>query len=77
MDEILERVKKCISDVIGSGEVIFLETSLADDLGVDSLEAIEVIMAIEDEFSILVPDELYPKLKTVGDLVKYIQAEVK
>jgi acyl carrier protein len=71
-------VKKVI-DIIAnelsvSKEEIKLETRLKEDLNADSLNAIEVIMAIEEEFSITIPDDKASSLKTVGDIVKYIEA---
>jgi len=47
--------------------------SLQDDLGADSLDAVEVIMALEDEFGIDIPDDAAEKLKLVGDVVQYVQ----
>jgi acyl carrier protein len=71
-------VKKVI-DIIAnelsvSKEEIKLETRLKEDLNADSLNAIEVIMAIEEEFSITIPDDKASSLKAVGDIVKYIEA---
>ena len=50
------------------------ETTIADDLGADSLDVVDLLMSIEDEFEIEVPDEEIENIKTVGDLVKYIEA---
>jgi len=47
--------------------------SLQDDLGADSLDAVEVIMALEDEFGIDIPDDAAEKLKLVGDVIQYVQ----
>jgi len=53
---------------------ITMEARLAEDLGADSIDAVELIMNIEDEFSIQVSDEQAQNIKTVGDLVKYVEA---
>lgn len=50
------------------------ESSLKDDLGADSLDAVEIIMDIEDEFNIQIDDTEAENIKTVGDIVKYIEA---
>lgn len=52
------------------------ETVLADDLGADSLDLVELTMAIEEEFNGEIPDEDADKLKTVGDAVKYVEAKI-
>ena len=53
-----------------------MEADLADDLGADSLAAVELSMALEDEFGVAIDDEDLPKLKTVGDLANYISARI-
>ena len=50
-----------------------METNIAKDLGADSLDVVELLVAIEDEFSVEVPDEEIENIKTIGDLVEYIQ----
>ena len=52
---------------------ITMELSIADDLGADSLDLVDLLMSLEDEFDIEVPDEDVEKIKTVGDVVKYIE----
>lgn len=52
---------------------VVLEANLADDLGADSLDAVEVIMSLEDEFNISIDDEATQNIKTVKDLVDYIE----
>ena len=49
------------------------ETNIATDLGADSLDLVEILMSLEDEFSISIPDEAIPEIKTVSDLVNYIE----
>lgn len=52
---------------------ISMDTSITDDLGADSLDLVEVLMSVEDEFEVEVPDEEAEKFKTVADLVRYIE----
>jgi len=70
---ILEKVKSIVAEQLGvdAGE-ISLETSF-DDLNADSLDVVELIMALEEEFDIEIPDEDAEKIKTVGDAVEYIK----
>lgn len=72
---IFERVKEMIVEALNvPAEKVTLESRLAEDLGADSIDAVELIMNIEDEFNIQVSDEQAQSVKTVGDLVKYINA---
>lgn len=72
---IFERVKEMIKEELNvPEEKITLQARLAEDLGADSIDAVELIMNIEDEFNIQVSDELAQSIKTVGDLVKHIEA---
>ncbi len=69
-----DRVKKIIADQLDvSAEEVTPEASFIDDLGADSLDTVELIMALEEEFDIEIPDEEAEKIITVGDTVKYIQ----
>lgn len=52
---------------------IELKTNIASDLGADSLDLVEILMSLEDEFKISIPDEAIPGIVTVGDLVAYIE----
>jgi acyl carrier protein len=71
---IFERVKERISEVLGiDHEDITMESSFMDDLGADSLDVVELIMALEDEFDLEIPDEEAEKIQTVGDVVEYIK----
>lgn len=73
---VFERVKEMIIEELNvPEEKITLEARLSEDLGADSIDAVELIMNIEDEFSIQVSDEEAQNIKTVGDLVKYIEAQ--
>ena len=71
----LDKIKGIISEQLGvDEEEVKLETNLAKDLEADSLDAVEIIMAIEDEFDIEVPDEDAEKFATVNDIVSYVEA---
>lgn len=73
-DEILEKVKAIIVDQLSvEEEEVTLEASFIEDLGADSLDIVELIMALEEEFEIEVPDEDAEKLTTVGAAVAYIK----
>lgn len=54
-------------------EKITLESRLSEDLGADSLDAVELIMALEDEFNVTVPDDVAQAMKTVGDIVSFLE----
>ncbi len=74
---VLETVKSIIIDQLKvSDDDITLETDLINDLDADSLNAVEIIMAIEDEYDIDIPDEVAEKFRTVKDIVKYVEARV-
>lgn len=69
-----DTVKKIILEQFDVDEDdITYDTSLADDLDADSLELVELLLAFEDEFDVKIPDEEAESLKTVGDIVKYIE----
>ena len=73
-DAILEKVKEVIMDQLSVDEdAIKLETSFIDDLGADSLDIVELIMALEEEFDMQIPDSEAEKISTVGDVVEYIK----
>ena len=71
---IFDKVKDIIVDQLQvEGEDITMDTDLMKDLSADSLDAVEIIMAIEDEFGFEIPDEDAETIHTVGDLVKYVE----
>ena len=73
---VFEKVKSILADQLDAdAEAITMETDLAADRGADSLDVGELIMSLEDEFSLEVPDEQIEGIKTVGDLVNYIQSQ--
>lgn len=57
-------------------EDITMESLLVDDLGADSLDAIDIVMSVEDTFKVEVPDEIIKKIETVGDIVNYIEDHI-
>ena len=70
-----ERVKKVIVDQLSvDADEVTLEASFVDDLGADSLDVVELIMGLETEFDIEIPDEDAEKISTVGDAVEYIKS---
>ncbi|CEI71996.1 MULTISPECIES: acyl carrier protein [Romboutsia] len=70
-----EKIKSIIAEQLGidNTNVMTKDTSLIEDLEADSLDAVEVIMALEDEFGIEIPDEEAENFKTIGDICKYIE----
>jgi acyl carrier protein len=73
-NSIEEKVRQIIVDQLGvNPEQVTISAAFIEDLGADSLDTVELVMAFEEEFSIEVPDEDAEKLQTVGDVVKYIE----
>jgi len=71
---VFEKVKKIIVEQLGVEEDdIAMESSFIDDLGADSLDIVELIMALEEEFDLEIPDNEAEKITTVGDAVDYIK----
>ena len=70
-----EKIRSIISEQLSIDDVdtITLDTSLTEDFEADSLDAVEVIMALEDEFGIEIPDEEAEHFKTIGDICKFIE----
>ena len=74
-EEILDKVKSVIVDQLTVEEDdVTEEASFVDDLGADSLDIVELVMALEEEFGISIPDEEAENIKSVGDAVSYIEA---
>lgn len=76
---IFEKIKEIIADqlALDDAEEIKMETSMMEDLDADSLDAVEVIMAIEDEFDIEIEDEDAESFKNIGDIVTYVKSKVE
>ena len=76
-EEIFEKVKGIIVEQLGISETsVTLEASFIDDLGADSLDIVELIMALEEEFDTEIPDADAEKVVTVGDVVDYIKEHI-
>ncbi|MDP4121042.1 MAG: acyl carrier protein [Bacillota bacterium] len=72
---VLEKVKAILSEQFDVEEDnITAETIIQDDLGADSLDIVDLLMSIEDEFDVEIPDEEIENIKTVGDLVTYVES---
>ena len=77
MSELESKVKKIIAEKLAvSEDKISPQASFVDDLGADSLDQVELIMAFEDAFDVEIPDEDAEKLKSVKDAVEYLQGKV-
>jgi acyl carrier protein len=76
MSNIEEKVKKIIEEKLSvNADQITLEAKFAEDLKADSLDTVELVMALEDEFGLDIPDEEADKIKTVGDAINYINSK--
>lgn len=75
MESTFERVKDVIAEQLGIEDVetITMETTFIDDLGADSLDIVELIMALEEEFDMEIPEAEAEKITSVGDVVEYIK----
>lgn len=72
---VFEKLKSILSDQFDAEEdSITADTNLADDLGADSLDVVDLLMSIEDEFEIEIPDTEVENIKTVGAIVEYIES---
>ena len=70
---IFEKIKEIIVDQLGvEEEMITMDTNMMKDLEADSLDAVEIILGVEDEFEIEIPDDVAEKFETVGNLVSYV-----
>ncbi len=75
MSETAERVKKIVVEHLGvENEKVTEEASFIDDLGADSLDIVELVMAFEEEFGVEIPDDAAEKITTVKDAIDYIEA---
>ena len=75
--EAFERVKKvAVAQLNVNGDEVTMEASFTQDLGADSLDTVELVMALEEEFGMEIPDEDAEKITTVGEAVKYISAHL-
>ncbi|MBP5429941.1 MAG: acyl carrier protein [Elusimicrobiaceae bacterium] len=78
VENVQERVKNIIVEQLGvEADQVKPEAQFVNDLGADSLDTVELIMALEEEFDVEIPDEKAEKIKTVGEAVAYIQENAK
>lgn len=78
MSDVLERVKKIVVEHLDvDAEKVTEKASFIDDLGADSLDNVELVMAFEDEFGVEIPDDAAEQIKTVGDAVSFIAEKAK
>ncbi|ACK55064.1 MAG: acyl carrier protein [Aromatoleum sp.] len=78
MENIEQRVKKIVAEQLGVNESeIKTESSFVDDLGADSLDTVELVMALEEEFECEIPDEEAEKITTVQQAIDYVNAHLK
>ncbi|MBR3882406.1 MAG: acyl carrier protein [Clostridia bacterium] len=76
-EEVFEKVKAIIVEQLGVAETsVEMDASFIDDLGADSLDIVELVMALEEEFDMEIPDSDAEKVVTVGDVVEYIKENV-
>ena len=76
MSSVEEKVRRIIEEKLSvSPDQITLTAKFAEDLKADSLDTVELVMALEDEFGLDIPDEEADKIKTVGDAIKYIESK--
>ncbi|NMB24701.1 MAG: acyl carrier protein [Firmicutes bacterium] len=76
--DVLERIKEIVVEQLGVDlEEVTNEASFVDDLGADSLDIVELVMAFEEEFELEIPDEDAEKIGTVGDAEKYIKSKTE
>ena len=75
---VFEKLKEILAEQLDvDADSITKDSMLIEDLGADSLDAIDIVMSVEDEFKIEVPDEIIEKIETVGDMLNYIENNIK
>lgn len=75
---VFDKVKAILVDQLDVEEdVVTMEASINDDLGADSLDVADIVMSLEEEFDVEVPDDVLANVKTVGDIVKYIEEKAE
>ena len=75
---VFDKIKDIIVEQLDVEEdAVTMEASITDDLGADSLDVVDLVMSIEDSFDVEIPDEEVENIKTVGDIVKYIENKVE
>ena len=72
---IFEKLKEIVAEQLDTdAEKVTMDSNITEDLGADSLDTVDLVMSIEEAFDIEIPDEAVEKIKTVGDIVNYIEA---
>lgn len=75
---VFDKIKDIIVEQLDVEEdAVTMEASITDDLGADSLDVVDLVMSIEESFNVEIPDEEVENIKTVGDIVKYIENKVE
>lgn len=75
---IFDKIKEIIVDQLGvEEEIVNPDANIQDDLGADSLDIVDLIQTIEDEYDLSIPDEAVENIKTVGDIVSYVEKNVE
>lgn len=75
---VFDKIKSILVDQLDvDEEIVTMEASISDDLGADSLDVADIVMSLEEEFDVEVPDEMLQNIKLVGDIVKYIEEKVE
>ncbi len=78
MASVTEEVKKIVADHLGvDAENITPEASFAEDLGADSLDAVELVIAFEEQFGCEIPDDVAERIRTVGDAINFLEQNAK
>lgn len=76
-DEIFEKVRNILAEGLGiDEEIITMDSDFIDDLNADSLDIVDLVVELEHEFNLSIPDEEAERIKTVGDAVEYIQNNI-
>ncbi len=71
---VFDKIKEILAEQLDAdAEEMTMDTNIAKDLGADSLDVVELLMSIEDEFEVEIPDEEIENIKTIGDLTEYIE----
>ncbi|MBR7132925.1 MAG: acyl carrier protein [Clostridia bacterium] len=74
---VFEKIKAILAEQLDAdADDMTMDTNIAKDLGADSLDVVELLMSIEDEFEVEIPDEEIENIKTIGDLTEYIQSNM-
>ena len=74
---VFEKIKEILAEQLdANADEMTMETKIAEELGADSLDVVELLMSIEDEFEVEIPDEEFEFLKPIGDVVEFIQSNM-